>query len=281
MTIILGARDLHYSFAGDVPALTGLDLTVTKGRSLAVLGPNGAGKSTLLLHLNGSIRAQRGQVELYGQPADYSRKGLTAWRSKVALVLQEADDQLFAATVFEDVSFGPMNQGLSVADARLRVDAALAALGLTDLADRPTHMLSGGQRKRAAIAGAVAMQPDILLLDEPTAGLDQDGAEQLIALLLGLRARGMTLVFSTHDIELARRLADEVALFRDGRAVAQADAATVLADRETLARVGMRPPLLIDLWLTARDMGLCPADTPAPESPQAFQAMMAGWARVR
>lgn len=281
MTVILQARDLHYRFAGDVPALTGLDLTVTKGRALAVLGPNGAGKSTLFLHLNGSIRAQSGEVRLYNQPADYSRKGLAAWRGKVALVLQDADDQLFAATVFEDVSFGPLNQGLSPDQARQRVDAALAALGLTDLADRPTHMLSGGQRKRAAIAGAVAMQPDILLLDEPTAGLDHDGAEQLITLLSGLRAAGMTLVFSTHDIELARRLADDVALFRDGRAVAQGDAATILAARATLARVGMRPPLLIDLWLTARDMGLCPPDTPAPASPEAFQAMMAGWARVR
>lgn len=273
--MILSAQDLHYTFPGAVPALQGLDLAVQTGRKLAILGPNGAGKSTLFLHLNGTLRPDRGRLLLDGQPAGYTRRALTDWRTKVALVLQDPDDQLFAATVAEDVSFGPLNLGLSEPQARARVAEALQALGLTDLADRPTHMLSGGQKKRAAIAGAVAMHPQVLLLDEPTAGLDLEGAEQLITHLRHLAAGGMTLVFSTHDIELAWRLADDVALFKDGRVTGQGRAEDLLTSRQALAQVGLRPPVLVDLWLDARAQGL--TEAPPPRDLAAVRAMMAGW----
>ncbi len=275
MSAILSATGLDYSYPGGVPALRRLDLTITAGRKLAILGPNGAGKSTLLLHLNGSLRPDRGGVLLVGQPGDYTRRGLIAWRSRVALVLQDADDQIFAATVAEDVSFGPLNQGLTGAEAAARVQGALQALGIADLADRPTHMLSGGQKKRVAIAGAVAMQPEILLLDEPTAGLDRAAADQLITLLHDLARGGMTLVFSTHDIELALLLADDVALFRNGAVLAQAGAETVLADANLLAGAGLRPPVVVDLWLGARQRGLCPAGAPMPRSVPEFLEMLA------
>jgi len=279
VTAILAAHALHYAFPGGVTALDGLSLSVAAGESLAILGPNGAGKSTLLLHLNGTLRPQAGQVELMGAPAGYTRKALTDWRRRVGLVLQDADDQLFAATVFEDVSFGPLNLGLSDAEARERVEEALAALSISDLRDRPTHMLSGGQKRRVAIAGAVAMRPEVLLLDEPTAGLDEAGSEQLLTLLRGLLARGMTLVFSTHDVELAAQLASRVALFRAGQVAAEGDAVAVLADRAALAEVGLRPPLLIDLALQARELGLIPADAPLPVTRAGFGAAMAGWTR--
>ena len=262
-TPILAAEALHYAYPGAVPALKGLALTVQAGRKLAILGPNGAGKSTLLLHLNGSLRPQSGRVLLQGQPAAYRRPDLIAWRNRVALVLQDPDDQIFAATVAEDVSFGPLNQGLPPDQARARVAEALTALGLADLADRPTHMLSGGQKKRVAIAGAVAMRPAILLLDEPTAGLDRAAADQVIDLLQALAAGGMTLVFSTHDIDLALALADDIALFRDGCVLAQAEAARILTDRALLAQAALRPPLLIDLCLAAAEAGLCPPLPPA------------------
>lgn len=274
MTAILSAQDLHYAYPGEVPALCNLSLRVEAGRKLAILGPNGAGKSTLLLHLNGSVRPQRGVVLLGDLPGDYSRRGLSHWRSRVALVLQNADDQIFAATVAEDVSFGPLNQGLSEATVRARVQAALEALGIADLADRPPHMLSGGQRKRVAIAGAVAMEPEILLLDEPTAGLDREGADQLIAVLRSLGQRGMTLVFSTHDIELAQTLADDVVLFQGGTVLAQGRAEALLTDADLLARAGLRPPLLVDLWLAARARGLCPEAGPMPRSPEALLGLL-------
>lgn len=275
MTAILSASGLGYAYPGGIAALSGLDLAIEPGRVLAILGPNGSGKSTLLLHLNGTLRPDRGTVFLAGEPGDYSRKGLTRWRSRVALVLQDADDQIFAATVAEDVSFGALNQGLSEAEAGERVKAALTALRIDALADRPTHMLSGGQKKRVAIAGAVAMQPEILLLDEPTAGLDREGADQLIALLRGLGQGGMTVVFSTHDIELALALADDVALFQGGTVLTQGKAETILTDPPLLARVGLRPPTVVDLWLGARAQGLCPADAPMPRTAQALLSHLA------
>ena len=275
MSAILSVEGLRYAYPGEVPALCGLSLEVTAGRKLAILGPNGAGKSTLLLHLNGSLRPDAGRVTLAGQAADYSRRGLNGWRSRVALVLQEPDDQIFAATVAEDVSFGPLNQGLSEAEAALRVQGALAALGIAGLADRPTHMLSGGQKKRVAIAGAVAMQPEVLLLDEPTAGLDREGAEQLVTVLRDLGRRGMTLVFSTHDIELALALADDVALFTGGTVLAQGGAGALLSDPALLARAGLRPPVLLELWLAARARGMCPPDAPMPRSVEDLVGLLA------
>ncbi|BFO16314.1 hypothetical protein SHKM778_27020 [Streptomyces sp. KM77-8] len=142
----------------------------------------------------------------------YDRKGLTALRTTVQLVVQDPDDQLFAASVGQDVSFGPLNLGLSDTEVRARVAQSLAALDISALADRPTHLLSYGQRKRTAIAGAVAMRPRVLILDEPTAGLDPDGQERLLATLDGLRADGTTVVMATHDVDLALRWADDAAL---------------------------------------------------------------------
>jgi cobalt/nickel transport system ATP-binding protein len=250
--LILEARSLTFAYSGGGVALSGLDLGIRRGRKLAVLGPNGAGKSTLLLHLNGTLRPQDGRVLLDGAETGYSRAALNAWRRRVGLVLQEPDDQLFAATVAEDVSFGPLNLGLDEAEARLRVHEALAALGIGDLAERATHMLSFGQKKRAAIAGALAMRPEVLLLDEPVAGLDRHGARLLLDALAMLAQAGTTLVFSTHDVDLAWEFADDVALFESGRVTRHGLAAEVLGDRAALAGAGLEPPLLLELGFRTR-----------------------------
>ncbi len=236
---LIRAEGLTHVYPGGVPALDGLDLVVEKGRRLAILGPNGAGKTTLLLHLNGTLRPTGGRILVDGVPAAYDRAGLARWRRRVGLVLQDADDQLFAPSVFEDVSFGPMNLDLPEAEVRVRVADALAALGIADLADRPTHMLSFGQKKRAAIAGAVAMRPEVLLIDEPTAGLDARSAKRLLATLAELEAGGTTLVFTTHDVDMAFRFADEAALFNHGRMIAHGAAKTILADVGAMDRAGL------------------------------------------
>ena len=261
---ILEAKDLAYAYAGGVAALAGLDLAVARGRRLAILGPNGAGKTTLLLHLNGTLRPAAGEVRHDGKPVSYCRAGLAALRRRVGLVLQDPDDQLFAPTVAEDVSFGPLNLGLSEDEARDRVDAALAALEISDLAQRPTHMLSFGQKKRAAIAGAVAMGPEVLLLDEPAAGLDGHGTAALLATLERLSAAGTTLVFTTHDVDLAWSWSDAVALFAAGRLLRQGPPHEVLADRTALDACGLRPPFLLELGEAARAAGLLAADAPLP-----------------
>jgi cobalt/nickel transport system ATP-binding protein len=270
---ILEAEALSYAFPGGIAALSDLNLTIARGRRLAILGPNGAGKTTLLLHLNGTLRPNSGQVLLDGKPAGYSLASLTAWRRRVGLVLQDPDDQLFAASVFEDVSFGPLNLGLSEPQARERVNEALGALRIADLADRATHMLSGGQKKRVAIAGAVAMRPDVLLLDEPTAGLDQDACTHLLAVLGELSAGGTTLVFTTHDVDLAYTLADDVALFSGGGVIAHGSTESVLADAKALAAAHLRPPLLLELGLKARAFGWLAGD-PLPRVPQDMLDLM-------
>jgi cobalt/nickel transport system ATP-binding protein len=272
--LLLEARNLTYAYPGGVPALSGLNLAVTRGRRLAILGPNGAGKTTLLLHLNGILRPLSGQVLLDGQPTGYGRDALAVWRRRVGLVLQEADDQLFAASVAEDVSFGPLNLGLGDTAARLRVDDALSALGLTELAERPTHMLSFGQKKRVAIAGAVAMAPEILLLDEPTAGLDHLGAQHLLAVLEKLGQGGTTLVFSTHDVDLAYAFADEVALFDDGRMLGQGPAPEILADGDLLAKARLRAPFLLEMGLKTKSLGLVAADAVLPRRPQEMLSLL-------
>jgi cobalt/nickel transport system ATP-binding protein len=266
MTALLQAISLHHHYPGGVPALKGLDLSITQGRKLAILGANGAGKTTLLLHLNGSLKPSSGEIRLDGQPVAYSRAALAAWRRRVGLVLQEADDQLFAASVGEDVSFGPLNLGLSEEEAAGRVAEALESLRITDLAERPTHMLSFGQKKRAAIAGALAMRPEVLLLDEPSAGLDQHSTTHLLAVLGKLSEGGTTLVFTTHDVDLAFAFADEVALFDQGKVLAQGDALAILSDEALLKTARLKPPFVLELGLQARWIGLIGEEEALPRT---------------
>jgi cobalt/nickel transport system ATP-binding protein len=248
MTVpLLTVRGVDYAYSGGVMALRDLNLTVEKGQKLAILGPNGSGKTTLLLHLNGAFQPTRGEIRLEGRPVGYDRRSLSDWRRRVGLVLQEPDDQLFAATVGQDVSFGPLNLGLTAVETRERVDEALAALRIADLVDRATHTLSFGQKKRVAIAGLLAMRPEILALDEPTAGLDPHGVAHLLDALQRLHEAGTTLVFSTHDVELAYAWADQAAIFQDGTVLHQGETTAVLADRALLQQAQLQPPLLLEL----------------------------------
>jgi cobalt/nickel transport system ATP-binding protein len=244
---LLAVRGLEYVYPGGVTALRGLNLRIEQGRKLAILGPNGSGKTTLLLHLNGLCKPTRGEIRLEGQPVGYDHRALNHWRRRVGLILQEPDDQLFAATVRQDVSFGPLNLGLSDVEAGERVHEALEALRIAHLADRATHTLSFGQKKRVAIAGVLAMRPEILVLDEPTAGLDSHGVTHLLGALQQLHEAGATLVFSTHDVELAYAWADEVAVFHDGVVLCQGETVAVLRDRDLLRQARLRPPLLLEV----------------------------------
>ncbi|WP_018255616.1 energy-coupling factor ABC transporter ATP-binding protein [Salinispora mooreana] len=220
--------------------LVEVDLRIDPGQRLAVLGPNGGGKTTLFRLAAGALRPAAGQIAVAGTRMRYTRAGLRELRQQVQLVVQDPDDQLFSANVRQDVSFGPVNLGLPAEQVRRRCDAALAALGVSAIAERPTHLLSYGQRKRVAIAGAVAMHPRLLILDEPTAGLDPAGVETLLNTLYHLHTAGTTVVLSTHDVDLAFRWADAVAVVSGGgvRTVATADG---LADPALLAAADLVP----------------------------------------
>ncbi len=237
---VLAAEAIGFAYEPGLPVLTGADIALHAGRRVAVLGPNGGGKTTLFRLLVGALAPGSGRVLLDGEPVRRTRRGLTELRRQVQLVLQDPDDQLFAASVEQDVSFGPVNMGLPASEVHARVEAALTDLGLTDVADRPTHLLSFGQKKRVAIAGAVAMAPRLLVLDEPTAGLDPVGVEELLETLAGLAAGGTTPVLSTHDVDLAHRWADEVAVVADGR-VETGPADAVLGDAALLAAARLGP----------------------------------------
>ena len=268
---LLAARGLDYRYPGGIVALRALDLSVERGRKLVILGANGSGKTTLLLHLNGTFRPARGAIWLDGQPVAYDRRSLVRWRCRVGLVLQEPDDQLFAATVEQDVSFGPLNLGLPEPVVRERVIEVLEALQITPLARRATHTLSFGQKKRVAIAGVLAMRPEILVLDEPTAGLDARGVTRLLDALQKLHEAGTTLVFSTHDVELAYAWADDIALFHEGAVRVQGEAAAVLRAREAMEQSRLRPPLLLEV---ADLLGAGQSGAPTPRSRESVVALL-------
>jgi cobalt/nickel transport system ATP-binding protein len=220
----------------------GANLAIKRGSRVAILGGNGAGKSTLTMHFNGMFQPTSGQMFLNGVPADYSRKARLAWRQKVGMVFQDPDDQIFSATVFQDVSFGPVNLGLPEDEVLRRVKEALEEMDILFLADTPTHMISFGQKKRVAIAGVVAMGPEALVLDEPTAGLDPSGVKQLLNILSRLQEKGTTLIFTTHDVDLAYAWADDVAIMKDGLVLKQGDPCEVMGDDSLMKSAKLRQP---------------------------------------
>lgn len=272
--VLVALHGVSFAYEDGPPVLDGLDFAVREGRALALLGRNGTGKTTLMRLLSGGLRPAEGALLLDGRPVTYDRKGLTLLRTTVQLVVQDPDDQLFAASVAQDVSFGPLNLGLPDPEVRGRVAEALTALDIAPLADRPTHLLSYGQRKRTAIAGAVAMRPRVLVLDEPTAGLDPDGQERLLATLDGLRASGTTVVMATHDVDLALRWADDAALLTPS-GVRTGPAGEVLARTDLLRQAGLRLP-----WgVAARELlcaqGLLTESASGPRSAEELAALTA------
>ncbi|GAA4908516.1 energy-coupling factor ABC transporter ATP-binding protein [Streptomonospora salina] len=257
----LSGHGLAFRYPDTAPVFTALDVRIAQGSVVGVLGPNGGGKTTLLRLLSGSLTPETGEIHVDGERVRRGRRALNELRRRVQLVFQDPDDQLFSASVSQDVSFGPMNLGLAADAARERVAWALEALEITDLADQPTHLLSYGQRKRVVLAGALAMRPSVLVLDEPTAGLDPEGVESLVQTLEGLRAAGTTLVVSTHDVDLAYRWADTVLLLNRGL-LASGPARDVLADPALLAAARLRPA-----WAPAAGRALRAADLLDPRAP--------------
>ena len=255
--LTLEAHGLTIGFDRSRPVLDGASLTVPAGRRLALLGANGSGKTTLLRCLSGALAPTRGRVTLDGAELRHTRAGLRAHRQEVQLVLQDPDDQLFSASVAQDVSFGPVNLGLPDDEVRARVAEALDLLAVTPLAGRPTHQLSYGERKRVAIAGAVAMRPCVLLLDEPTAGLDPTAVGEALAALDRLQQADSTIVMSTHDVDLALRWADEVAVVVDG-GVVQGAPDVVLGDDALLARARLDRPWALTVGARLQTLGLLP-----------------------
>ena len=230
-------RALVHAYADGTPALRGVDLRIDAGEAVAIVGANGAGKSTLLKHLNGLLLAGSGSVYIEG--IALTRASLADVRRRVGYVFQDADDQLFMPTVQDDVAFGPMNLGLAADEAQARVAAALQAVGAAHLALRAPYRLSGGEKRAVAIAGVLAMAPSILVLDEPSTGLDPAGRRRLIELLGRLP---QTRIVATHDLGLVLQSCPRALVLHEGRVVADGTPARLFADAELLRRCQLEPP---------------------------------------
>jgi len=245
--IILETKELHYTYPDGTPALNGINFKVNKGEMVVMLGPNGAGKSTLFLHFNGIIKPTKGQVLVKGKPIKYDSKSLIDVRKTVGIVFQNPDDQLFAPTVKQDVAFGPLNLGLPEDEIEKRVNDALKAVGMEGFEDRPPHHLSGGQKKRVAIAGILAMEPEIIVLDEPTAGLDPLGASHIMKLLYELNKKGITIIISTHDVDLVPVYADYMYLINKGKILGSGTPREVFGDTQLIRKANLRLPRVAHL----------------------------------
>ena len=233
---ILRVENLSFAYPNGRQALTGITLAASPGEKVAVVGPNGAGKSTLFLHLNGILRGS-GRVQVAG--LDVTDKTLRAVRAKVGVVFQDPDDQLFSPTVFDDVAFGPLYMGCSPDEVRARVGRALSAVGMLGHEDHMPHHLSMGERKRIAIATVLAMDPEILVLDEPSAGLDPRARRNLIGLLRDLP---QTLLVASHDMRLVWDLCSRTVIMDGGQLVADGATAELLMDAALMERHGLEVP---------------------------------------
>jgi cobalt/nickel transport system ATP-binding protein len=234
---VVQIKDLHFAYPDGHIALRGVDLKICDREKVALVGPNGAGKSTLMLHLNGILEGSMGDLLIAGMPL--TNKNLPVVRALAGLVFQNPDDQLFSPTVFDDVAFGPLHMGLPEEDVQRRVEAALMAVEMSDFGDRLSHHLSMGQKKRIAIATVLAMKPQILILDEPSAGLDPRARRALIELL---RAMPITMLVSTHDLRMVEELFPRMVIMDEGVIVADGPTDELLADAELLEAHGLEQP---------------------------------------
>jgi cobalt/nickel transport system ATP-binding protein len=242
--VVLDCRDIHFSYLERFVALDGVDLTVRRGETVALLGANGCGKSTLLKILDGLLFPDSGQVRAFGEEVTEDKLedvGFNeGFRGRIGFVFQNSDSQVFSPTVREDIAFGCLQLGLDAHTTRQRVDDVMSMLDITDLADRAPFQLSGGQKKRVAIASVLVMNPDVLLFDEPTAALDPRTQFWLTELLDQLRGAGKTIVLATHDLDTLPDLASRCVVFsEEHRVVADAPTADVLADTALLLKVNL------------------------------------------
>lgn len=238
---------VSYRYPDGTDALKSISLELVKGKKMALVGPNGSGKTTLLLHLNGILKPTSGKVYFEGRPLEYTPAFLTELRRRVGFVFQDPNDQLFAATVRQDIAFGPLNMGLPIDDAKDRVNEALRTVEMIEYANKPPHFLSMGQKKRVAIAGILAMRPEVIVMDEPTSELDGRMADQIIGLLSKLNSEGKTIIISIHDVDLALEWADEVLVLKSGTLLAQGGPIEIFGNEDILARSGLKIPLRLEL----------------------------------
>lgn len=263
--VILKAQDLFFSYDdGASYALSGLSVDIRRGQKIALMGANGSGKSTFSLCCTGICKPQRGTLYFHGQPVAYDKKSLLALRSKVGIVFQDPDNQLFSASVYQEISFGILNLGVSEQQARDEVEAVIGALEITPFRDKPTHALSGGQKKLVSIADILVMHPEIIILDEPSAALDPKHTQMVSRIVAQMTEAGITVIMATHDVDYAYAWADEVILFHEGKVLLHGAPDVVFSDHDALHKTNLHPPTVLSLFERLCKKGVLSPDLPCP-----------------
>jgi cobalt/nickel transport system ATP-binding protein len=251
---IVNVRDVRFSYPAGVAAIKGVSFEIQRGERVAILGPNGSGKSTLILLMAGLLSPQNGEITVFDEKT--TSKAFQKLRSRIGVVFQDPDDQLFTQSVIEDIEYGPKNLRLPEEDIKRRSSHVLAKMGIGHLKDRPPHRLSFGEKKKVSLATALVLEPELLMLDEPTANLDLVSRRGLIETLNELNRAGTTTVISTHDVEALPELADRVIVIDHGTMFGEGEIHMILQNSKLLKSAGLEPPAIVRLFTELKSKGL-------------------------
>jgi cobalt/nickel transport system ATP-binding protein len=263
--MIFKIENLTHEYSDGTLALDNVSLSFERAERIALLGTNGSGKTTLLNHLNGILKPTSGKVLFDGKPLQYDAKSLLELRKRVGFVFQDPNDQLFAPTVKQDVAFGPLNLGYTTEKVKTVVDEALRTVGMSEFAEKPPHFLSLGQKKRVALAGVLAMQPEVIIMDEPTSNLDPRATSQILHLLLQLnKEKGITLLLATHDVDMVPLFANKLYILNKGKLVSEGTPKETFSNGELIRQVNLRSPRITHLFEVLKREDNLPIDAQLP-----------------
>ncbi len=258
-------ENLSHQYSDGTLALDNITLGFERGERIALLGTNGSGKTTLLNHLNGILKPTSGKILFEDKPLTYDAKSLLDLRKRVGFVFQDPNDQLFAPTVKQDVAFGPLNLGYSTEKVKAIVDEALKTVGMQEFAEKPPHFLSLGQKKRIALAGVLAMQPEVIIMDEPTSNLDPRATSDILHLLVQLNKQaGITLLLATHDVDMVPLFAHKLYILNKGILVSEGTPKETFSNTELIRQVNLRSPRLTHLFEVLKREDNLPIDAQLP-----------------
>ncbi|MDD4377515.1 MAG: ABC transporter ATP-binding protein [Eubacteriales bacterium] len=265
--IILKAEDLYFSYDDEKSySLNGFSIEIERGKKVAFMGANGSGKSTFFLCCNGIHRPVKGTLYIDNKPVEYSKKRLLDLRSKVGIVFQDPDNQLFSASVRQEISFGALNKGMSEEETHQAVEKVIETLEIGHFAERPTHSLSGGQKKQVSIADVLVMNPEIIILDEPAASLDPKHTTIVNKIVDILVERGITVLMSTHNVDYALEWADDIALVHRGKILMYGSPLEVFSNEEALKKTNLEKPAALELFHRLCEKGVLNDSLPLPRN---------------
>lgn len=269
---LLKAEDLYFSYDDEhTHSLNGLSLEIRRKKKIALMGANGSGKSTFFLCCTGILKPKTGKLYFNGEEISYTKKGLLDLRSKVGIVFQDPDNQLFSASVYQEISFGVLNLGVTEEEARKEVETVMNQLEITPFSQKPTHALSGGQKKQVSIADILVMHPEMIILDEPAAALDPKHTQMVNQIVEQMTDQGITVLMSTHDVNYAYEWADEVILLHEGKVLIHGTPAEVFSNKAALKQTNLEPPVVLELFESLCKKQILKTSLPLPKNISALE----------